>query len=269
MSSIIQTEAWPQRRGSTAVLRQSSTLAWRSLVSVRHNPTQLLEYCMLPAMILLSVTFFMGGQMMGTWQDFLQYGGPGIIVMGALFASLSTAVGFYTDVESGVFDRFSAMPLSRVSLIAGRVVADMVKLVWAIFAVGALAFAIGYRAEAGLWGILGAYLTILMFLFGCSWFMVFIGLVSKSEEQVQTYMISVIMPVSFTSTVYIEPHTLPSALEWWASINPMSFAADTVRAFLDGTAMGNSFWGLLAWTVGLTLVFMTLALRAYRRRLVT
>lgn len=269
MSSIVLHDTWKRPHGLTAVARQSSTLAWRSLVAVRHSPNVLLEYCMLPVMILLSVTFFMGGQMMGSWQNFLQYGGPGIIVMGALFASLNTAIGFYKDVESGVFDRFSAMPLSRVSLIAGRVLSAMIKLVWAILVVGGVAFAIGYRAEAGMVGIVGAFAAILIFLFGCSWFMVFIGLASKTEEQVQTYMISILMPIAFTSTVYIEPHTLPTVLEWWASINPMSFAADSVRALLDGTALGNSLWGLLAWTAGLTVVFMALGLRAYRRRLVT
>ncbi|QSB06321.1 ABC transporter permease [Natronoglycomyces albus] len=267
MTTIVNTQTWRQPPTGTAIISQSSTVAWRSLVNLKHYPWQLVDFAILPVMILLTITFFMGGQMMGSWQDFLQYGGPGIIAMGAMFATLNTALGFHSDLKTGIFDRLSSMPVSRVALIAGRVLADLLKHTWAILIVAAVAVAIGYRPEADVWSVLGAVGVLLIFLAAISWFMVFIGLTAKSEEQIQTYMISILMPIAFSSSVYIEVETMPQVLQWWANVNPMTYLADSVRALLNGTDIGASLWGLLAWCAALTAIFLPLALRAYRRRL--
>src|SRR5690606_16544818 len=118
-----------------------------------------------PLMILLSITFFMGGQMMGDWKTFLQYAGPTIIVMGLFFAIPTTGLSLHADLKSGVFDRLSAMPVSRFALLGGRVAADMVKHAWALLVVGGVAFAIGYRAEGGVLGVLAAVGVVLLFMF--------------------------------------------------------------------------------------------------------
>ncbi|WP_035698639.1 ABC transporter permease, partial [Glycomyces tenuis] len=127
------TTTWTTRRGTLA---QSASMAARSLASIKNNPATLIEFFMIPLMILLSITFFMGGQMMGSWQDFLQYAGPTIIVMGLFFAIPSTGLSLFADLKSGVFDRLTAMPVSRFALLGGRVGADMVKHTWALLVVG-------------------------------------------------------------------------------------------------------------------------------------
>src|SRR5690606_18879037 len=130
------TTTWDTRRG---VIAQSASMAARSLASIRNNPATLIEFFMIPLMILLSVTFFMGGQMMGSWQDFLQDAGPTISAMGLYFAAPATGVALFAALKSGVFDRLTAMPVSRFALLGGRVAADMVKHTWALLVVGGVA----------------------------------------------------------------------------------------------------------------------------------
>lgn len=255
---------WTTRRGAFA---QSMSMAGRSLIGIRNNPAQLIDFFMIPLMILLSITFFMGGQMMGTWRDFLQYAGPTIIAMGLFFAITSTGLNMRSDIKEGVFDRLTAMPVSRFALLAGRVAADIVKHAWALLVVGGVAFAIGYRADGGVLGVLGAAGAVLLFMFACSWAMVLIGLTARSEDQIQTWMISLLMPLSYTSSMLIEIETLPGAVQWFAELNPLTALADSMRVFLDGGTPGGEVAALLGWCAAICAVFVPLSLRAYRRRL--
>lgn len=258
------TTTWTTERGALA---QSASMAARSLVSIRNQPAQLIDFFMIPLMVLLSVTFFMGGQMMGSWQDFLQYAGPTIIAMGLFLAITSTGLGLHSDLVSGVFDRFTSMPVSRTALLAGRVAADMVKHAWALLVVGSVAIAIGYRAEGGALGVAAAAGALLLFLFAASWAMVLVGLTAKTENQIQTWTISLLMPLTYTSTIFVEKETLPGAVQWFVSINPLTFLADSMRTFLDGGTPGTEVLGLLVSCAALIAVFVPLSLRAYRRRL--
>ncbi|MCD0444946.1 ABC transporter permease [Glycomyces sp. A-F 0318] len=255
---------WSTRRGAFA---QAASMTARSLVSIRNQPAQLVEFLMIPLMILLSITFFMGGQMMGSWQAFLDYAGPALIAMGLFFAITTTGLGLFSDLKSGVFDRLTAMPVSRFALLAGRVAADMVKHTWALLIVGGVAFAIGYRSDGGAAGVAGAAAVILLFLFACSWTMVLVGLTARTEDQIQTWMISLLMPLAYTSTIFVEKETLPEAVQWFAAVNPLTSLAESMRVFLDGGTPGTELLTLLGWCAALFAVFVPLSLRAYRRRL--
>jgi ABC-type multidrug transport system permease subunit len=97
--------------------------------------------------------------------------------------------------------------------------------------------------------------------------MVLVGLTAKSEEQIQTWMISLLMPLAYTSTIFVEADTLPGPVQWWAEINPLTALADSMRVFLDGGHPGGEVLALLGWCAALVAVFVPLSLRAYRRRL--
>jgi ABC transporter DrrB family efflux protein len=187
--------------------------------------------------------------------------------MGLFFAIVATGLGLYGDIKEGVFDRLTAMPVSRFALLAGRVAADMAKHAWALLVVGGVAFAIGYRAEGGILGTAAAAGALLLFLFSCSWTMALAGLTAKSEEQIQTWMISLLMPLAYTSTIFVEIDTLPGPVQWWAQINPLTALADTMRTFLNGATPGGETLALLGWCAAIVAVFVPLSLRAYRRRL--
>ena len=86
-------------------LRQSFSLAWRTLVSIKHNPTELLDFSIQPVMFVLLFTFVFGGAISGSPHSYLMFALPGIIVQNTLFATMTTGVGLNTDLTKGVFDR--------------------------------------------------------------------------------------------------------------------------------------------------------------------
>ena len=100
-------------------------------------------------MFVLLFTYVFGGAIAGSTGDYLQFALPGIIVQNVLFATLNTGVGLNTDLTKGVFDRLRSLPIARWAPLAGRIVADMVKQVWAIALLLGVGVLLGFRIGTG------------------------------------------------------------------------------------------------------------------------
>ncbi|MGK5496779.1 ABC transporter permease [Streptomyces sp. URMC 125] len=114
-----------------AGLRQTATMAWRSLVAVKHNPLELVDYSITPIMFVFLFTYVLGGQMAGSPDAYLTYALPGIIVQNTLFMTTYTALALNTDLTKGVFDRLRSLPIARSAPLIGRITADLAKHLWA------------------------------------------------------------------------------------------------------------------------------------------
>ena len=62
------------------------------------------------------------------------------------------------------------------------------------------------------------------------------------------------------------PTTLPGWMQGFVKVNPMTHLVDSMRGLFLGTPVGNHVWWTLAWCAGFVVVFMPLALRAYRQK---
>ncbi|GIG70802.1 ABC transporter permease [Phytomonospora endophytica] len=269
MTALTATVPSPARQhGLAANLRNIASIAWRSLVQIKHNPMELLDLSVQPVMFLLLFTFMFGGQMSGSPQEYLQYALAGLIVQNSVFTALNTAVGLHSDVAKGVYDRFRSLPIARPVPLIGRILADMVKQVWAVALMLVLGLIIGFDLNGGIGGALASLALLLVFTLAMAWLNVLLGLVAGSEEKVMMFGFTIAMPLSFTSSAFVRTDTLPSALQFWAEkINPVTAIADSVRGLLDGTPVGHSVIVTLVWAAGLVVVFFPLAMRAYRAKL--
>ena len=151
-----------RRVSPVATVRHTMTLAWRTLVQIKHNPMELLDLSVQPIMFVLLFTYVFGGQMApdGRPSTYLQYALPGIIAQNALFATLNTGVGLNTDITKGVFDRLRALPIARMSPLAGRILADTVKQAWSMGVLLAIGILIGFRVKTDVTGVVGARLAL-------------------------------------------------------------------------------------------------------------
>lgn len=75
---------------------------------------------------------------------------PGFVVGGVLFSGMGAAAGVAEDVQRGVVDRLRSLPIPRLSLAAGRALAESVLAGWGIAITTAVGFAVGFRPEAPL-----------------------------------------------------------------------------------------------------------------------
>jgi len=63
----------------------------------------------------------------------------------------------------------------------------------------------------------------------------------------------------------VPAHTLPSWLNAWSQVSPVTLLADTTRRLLLGGDVAHPALGILAWAAAVVLVFAPLSVRAYRR----
>ncbi|MEU8271164.1 ABC transporter permease [Sphaerisporangium sp. NPDC049002] len=258
--------AIPGRIGPATALRHTMTLAWRSLVQIKHNPMELLDLSVQPIMFLLLFTYVFGGAISGSTTDYLQFSLPGLVVQNMLFATLTTAIGLSTDITKGVFDRLRSLPIARSAPLAGRIVADTLKQVWAFALFVGLGAVLGFRIHTGVAGVVGALALLLGFALAMSWLSVLIGLIASEPEKVQIIAFSVMMPLTFTSNAFVPTNTLPGWLQKWVDVNPVTHLADAVRGLLSGGPVASHATISLIWALGIALVFAPLSLRAFRSR---
>jgi ABC-2 type transport system permease protein/oleandomycin transport system permease protein len=247
-------------------VRHTFTLAWRSLVQIRHNPMELLDLSIQPIMFVLLFTYVFGGAIAGSPGDYLRFMLPGIIVQNALFATMTTGFGLNNDLTKGVFDRLRSLPIARWSPLAGRILADTVKQAWSVALLLGVGVILGFRIENGPLGLLGAFALLLAFSLAASWISVLVGVLVSEPEKVQIFGFTVIFPLTFTSNIFVPTASMPGWLQAWVNVNPVTNLADALRGLLVTDPSAGPIVKSLLWGVGIAAVFAPLAVRAFKRR---
>ncbi|WP_226961919.1 MULTISPECIES: ABC transporter permease [Streptomyces] len=262
-------EAEPAPRvGLLEGVRQSLTLAWRTLVQVRHNPFELSDFSIQPIMFVLLFTYVFGGAIAGSVHDYLRFMLPGMIVMNMLFVTLYVGQGLNTDLTRGFFDRLRSLPIARWAPLAGRIAADQVKQAWSILLVFVVGLILGFRlGPPGVPGMLGAVVLLLVFALAFSWVAVLVGLLAKDAERVQIFGFTALFPITFVSNVFVPADTMPGWLQAFVDINPVSILAEACRGLMLGGAVATPVLKSLAWALAIALVFAPLSVWVFKRKL--
>ncbi|XOZ32931.1 ABC transporter permease [Halomonadaceae bacterium KBTZ08] len=248
-------------------LQQTLTLAWRTLLQLRRNPWELMDFSIQPVLFLLLFLYVFGGAVAGSTAAYLDFILPGVIVMNLVFVTVYVGHGLNTDLTRGVFDRFRALPIARWAPLAGRILADMVKQAWCVVLLLAVGFLLGFRLEAPLGGVLVMLALLLVFAFAMSWVMVLVGVLARDPEHVQLFGFTALFPVTFLSNVFVPMETLPPFVQQVVAANPVSLLSEAARGLLSGgRVLEPALWSLV-WAGVITLLFAPLSLWALNRRL--
>jgi oleandomycin transport system permease protein len=251
---------------TVASIRQTFSLSWRTLVQIKHNPFELMDFSIQPVMFLLLFVYVFGGALGGTRHAYLQFALAGIIVQNALFTTLNTAVGLSTDLEKGFSDRLRSLPIARFAPLAGRVLADLVKQTWAIVLLLVIGVALGFRFGHGPLAVLAAIGLVLVSALAISWAMVLVGMLAGKAEKVQIFGFVVLFPLTFTSDAFVRTATMPGWLQAWSKANPVSILSDAVRGLMLSGPAARPVLESLAYAAAFTLIFAPLAVRTFIRR---
>jgi ABC-2 type transport system permease protein len=252
----------PPRPGRVA---HALAYGWRGMLKIKHVPEQLLDVTVTPVMFLLMFTYLFGGAVAGSTGEYLQYLLPGILVQTILFTTVYAGVTVNTDMTKGVIDRFRSMPVWRPAPLVGALLGDVVRYALAGAVTVTLGIVLGFDAEGGPVGVVAGMALIIAFAFGLAWVFTTVGLVMRSPNAVMNTGFMAIFPLLFLSNIFVEPSTLPSALEWFVGVNPISHPVEATRELMAGTYDWDGIALVLAETAVLTAVFAPLTARLYGR----
>jgi ABC-2 type transport system permease protein len=254
-----------ERPPRPSALSNALVFGWRAVLKFKHVPEQLFDLVMTPVMFTLLFTFVFGGALAGSPREYLQFFLPGILVQTVIFNSVYSGVGLCTDLQKGLFDRFRSLPIWSLAPFAGLMVGDILRHAIAGGIILGIGLLLGYRPEAGVPGVLGAFLLLFVVGFGTGWVFMVIGLLVSTPMTVMTFGFTFIFPLVFASNIMVDPATMPGWLGTFVNVNPVSHVTTALRGLLSGTATaGQIGWALLAPAV-LTLVLAPVVLRLYRR----
>ncbi len=249
-----------------SALSSALTFGWRGMLKVKHVPEQLLDVTITPVMFVLMFTYLFGGAIAGSTAEYLDYILPGILVMSVLFTTVYSGVALNTDLTKGVVDRFRSLPTWRPAPLVGALLGDSVRYLVAGTVIVVLGVVLGFRPDEGVPGVLAALGLTIVFAFALSWVFTTIGLLMRSPSAVMNAGFMGIFPLTFLSNVFVDPETLPSVLETFVNVNPISFLADASRGLMQGGVERTDIAVVLGTAAVLTAVFAPLTTHLYRTR---
>jgi oleandomycin transport system permease protein len=219
-----------------------------------------------PLMFLVLFVFVFGGAIAGSSREYLQFALPGLLVMSIAFLPFTTGLALNVDFQRGVIDRFRSLPIARSAVVAGRITADGVRIVWSILVITGFAVLLGFRFEGGAAGAVGGLALAAAFGLTLCWPMAFIGIAARSPESVNTWGFMTIFPLTFASSALAATETMPGWLQAFVKVNPVTSVVDGTRGLLLGGPVARPVIQSVIWMAVIVAVFATLAISRYRRR---
>jgi len=188
---------------------------------------------------------------------------PGLLIQLGLFGSTFVGFAIISDWRAGVIERFRVTPVSRLAIMAGRVLRDVIVLVVQAVILVLVGIAFGLRAPAA--AVLTSLGFIVLVAVGLASVSYAVALLIKSEDAFAPLLNSVILPLTLLSGIML-PMTLgPGWLQGIARISPFRYIIDSMREAFTGQ-YGNTIMleGVLV-AVGVAVVCMWLGSRAFLR----
>lgn len=240
------------------------TEATRHLRIIPRNIELLIFASIQPLMFVLLFVYVFGGAIEAPgFADYNQYLLPGIFAQTMVFGSAFTGVGLAEDLQKGFIDRLRSLPIAQSAVLVGRTVSDLIRNMFTFALMLLVAFAIGFRIEGTLLEAAAATFLLLFFSYSLSWVQALIGLSVKSVEAANSAGFLWMFPLTFVSSAFVPPETMPDWLQPIAEANPFTKVTNAARALYNGLPPGDTVWQSLAWSTGITIVFAALSIRRF------
>src|SRR6201984_645060 len=155
-------------------------MASRSLRLSARSPEALLTALLLPVMLMVVFVYLFGGAVrLGT--AYVDYVAPGVLLLCAVTGAATTAVTVCQDMVGGIIDRFRSLDVHGTAVLAGHVVASLLRNLASTVLVVAVGIGIGFRHASA--GDVAAALGVLLFLVAAvSWLAAAFGLLVRAPE---------------------------------------------------------------------------------------
>jgi ABC transporter DrrB family efflux protein len=247
------------------LVSDTAVLAERNLVRLPRSPDLLIAFTIQPVMFVLLFVYVFGGAINTPGYSYETFLIPGIIVQNIAFGGFVTALGLAEDLQKGLVDRFRSLPMARAAVLAGRTVADVVTNTISIGVLLVTGLIVGFSFDANVAEIVAGIALLLLFGFAFSWVFAVIGLLVSSPEAANGIGFTAIFPLTFISSAFVPVESMPSALEWFASINPFTQVVDAMRHLWIGAPNDGAVLSAILWSLAIIAVFAPLAVPRYRR----
>jgi ABC-2 type transport system permease protein len=204
-----------------------------------------------------------GGSGSGGTAEAYRFFVPGLLIQLTLFGSTFVGFAIISEWRAGVIERYRVTPISRLAILTGRVLRDVVALIVQSLVLMLAGVAFGLRAP--LPALLLSFLFIVLVATGLASVSYAVALLLKSEDAFAPLINSVVVPLVLLSGIML-PMTLgPGWLQGIARISPFRYVIDAMREAYAGQYWNAIMIEGLCVAVGTAAVFLWLGSRVFVR----
>jgi ABC-2 type transport system permease protein len=249
----------------TTFLADTAVLTARTLRHITRSLDTIITTVITPIGLMLLFVYVLGGAIRAGTGSYIDYLLPGILLITIASGIAYTAFRLFTDLHSGIFERFQSMPIARSSVLWAHVLTSIVANAVSLAVVVAVALAMGFRTGASVGGWLAVTGILVLFTLALTWLAVIPGLTAKTVDGASAFSYPVIF-LPFVSSAFVPTASMPGPVRWFAENQPVTSIVDAIRALFAGEPVGADLWTALAWCTGILVVAYIAALAVYRRR---
>jgi ABC transporter DrrB family efflux protein len=273
VETAVRTLDLPRPTHAAGALTTTLGVARRTVLRNVRNPQVFVLGMVQGAMFLLIFRYVFGGAITTNGVRYVDFLVPGFVGTGVLFSGMTASIGAAGDLQEGFFDRLRSLPVPRVAIAAGRVLADTILATIGLTVTTLVGFAMGFRTSAPLGGLLLAIALCLFAAFAFTWMFVLLGIMAGNPQAAQG-MGLLVFPFTFVSSAFVPVQSMPGWMQAFANNQPLTQIVNATRALTlgDETArrvLGHpaSFFAVrsLFWCALFIVVFAPLAARRYQR----
>ena len=229
-------------------MNRTLILGQRALRETLRSPDSLIPTLFIPLFFLVvnvgqaarifptKATAFLHGQNYAAFQL------PSSLLLAASFGS--SALFLVEEIEGGYFDKLRATPISRMSIIIGRLCSELVKSLVLAAVMVFVALPFGVRVRGGILGFVVLIVLIALWAMVFSGFMQLLALKTRSAAATQGGSL-VFFPLLFLTPSFVPRSLLARPMEIAATLNPVTYIMEAARSLiLEGfnwAALGRGF----------------------------
>ncbi|MHA7299662.1 ABC transporter permease [Pseudarthrobacter sp. MDT1-22] len=252
---------------STNFLADTSVLLGRSMRHIFRSVDTIITTAITPIALMLLFVYVFGGAISTGTDSYVNYLLPGIMLIAIASGIAYTAVRLFTDMQSGIFERFQSMPIARSSVLWAHVLTSLVANGLSLVIIVLVALLMGFRTSARLLAWLAVAGILALFTLALTWLAIIAGLTAKSVDGAGGFSYPLIF-LPFISSAFVPTETMPGPVRWFAENQPVTSIVNTIQDLFAQQPVGNDIWIALAWCVGILVLAYVFAMAAYRRRII-
>ena len=184
--------------------------------------------------------------------NYIQFLGPGIIMMSVLFTAVFSGISLIWDRQFGFLKETMVAPVPRWQIMLGKTLGGATIAAFQGMIVFILALIFGFRSHSVLMLPVAALFAILVAIIFTS---LGIAIASRIEDMQGFHLIMnfLVMPIFFLSGALFPLQGLPAVMETVIKVNPLTYGIDGLR---DALVNASTFGITIDFIISLAVVLL-------------
>ena len=155
-----------------------------------------------------------------------------VIIQTIASSALQAGIGLVNDLDSGFMDKMRVAPISKSSILFGKLFSDAISTVIQVLIILLIGFALGVNIASGFLGALMIFIIAAAFGIAWSGISLFVALTTKSSQTTLSVGLLTTFPLLFLSASVMPLDLLPGWVQQVAKVNPFTYIAEAFQSLI-------------------------------------